>query len=67
MKDAGLSYQDFADTGTTAIKKALKPLPPKFRITDSNGSTHEWSGRGRTPKVFKTHFANGGSKDGCHI
>ena len=67
MKEGGFSYEDFADTGTSVAKKMRKPVAPKFRITDGNGSIHEWSGRGLTPTIFKAYFDNGGSKDSCRI
>ena len=67
MKEGGFSHEDFADTGTSVATKVRKPVAPQFRITDGNGSIHEWSGRGRTPKVFKAYFENGGSKDSCRI
>ena len=65
MKEGGFSYEDFADTGTSVTKKVRKPVAPQYRITDDNGSIHEWSGRGLTPAIFKAYFDNGGSKDSC--
>ena len=47
--------------------KAKKKLPPKYRLTDLDGATHEWTGRGIAPKVFQQHFERGHSKEGCLI
>ncbi len=67
MADAGLSPEDFVTNETPKTKKARKPVAPQYRIKDANGETHEWSGRGRTPKVFEHYFNTGGSKDSCRI
>lgn len=67
MADAGLAPKDFFNNETPKTKKVRKPVAPQYRIQDANGETHEWSGRGRTPKVFEHYFNNGGSKDSCRI
>ena len=68
MRAAGLSPEDFAaEEAAVKIKKPRKPVAAQYRVTDSNGEAHEWSGRGRTPKVFQAYFDNGGSKDSCRI
>lgn len=67
IAEAGLTPDDFFSAGTPKTKKIRKPVEPKYRITDAQGVQHEWSGRGRTPKVFEYHFNNGGSKDSCRI
>jgi DNA-binding protein H-NS len=64
---AGLTPEDFFSADAAQIKKARKPVAPKYRLTDKQGVKHEWSGRGRTPKVFDHYFNNGGSKDSCLI
>jgi len=67
MRAAGLSPEDFAvEEAPVKVKKPRKPVAPQYRITE-DGKAHEWSGRGRTPKVFQTYFDNGGSKDSCRI
>jgi DNA-binding protein H-NS len=47
--------------------KSKKKLPPKYRLADVDGSTHEWTGRGIAPKVFQRHFDRGHSKESCLI
>ena len=47
--------------------KAKKKLPPKYRLVDLDGTTHEWTGRGIAPKVFQQHFDRGHSKESCLI
>ena len=70
IAEAGLTPEDFfaADAPKiNKIKKARKPVAAKYRITDTQGITCEWSGRGRTPKAFEHYFNNGGTKDSCRI
>jgi DNA-binding protein H-NS len=37
-----------------------KTVEPKYRLK-VDGETHEWTGRGRTPKVFQEYFDAGNS------
>ena len=67
ITEAGLTPEDFFSTDAPKIKKPRKPVAPQYRITDTQGIKHEWSGRGRTPKAFDHYFNNGGSKDSCRI
>ncbi|MGJ8645412.1 MAG: H-NS family histone-like protein [Marinomonas colpomeniae] len=43
-----------------------KTVEPKYRLT-VNGETHEWTGRGRTPKVFQKYFDAGNSRKSVEI
>ncbi|BDX04013.1 hypothetical protein MACH16_27610 [Marinomonas pontica] len=43
-----------------------KTVEPKYRLV-VDGETHEWTGRGRTPKVFKEYFDAGNSRDSVEI
>ncbi|NVK73356.1 MAG: H-NS histone family protein [Oceanospirillaceae bacterium] len=43
-----------------------KTVEPKYRLT-VNGETHEWTGRGRTPKVFQEYFDAGNSRESVEI
>lgn len=54
-------------TSSSKSKKARGTVPPKYDITDKDGNTHQWTGRGRTPKVFEEYFKKGGSKKDCLI
>ena len=67
IAEAGLTPEDFFSAEAPKVKKTRKPVAPQYRITDPQGITHEWSGRGRTPKAFEHYFNNGGSKDNCRI
>lgn len=68
IADAGLTPADFfSSEPSNKEKKPRKRVAPKYRITDAQEIQHEWSGRGRTPKVFERYFNNGGSKDSCRI
>ncbi len=71
MEKLGITAKDLSGD-VAVVKKARKPrkktgpVPPKYRIT-VNGQTHEWTGRGRTPKVFDEYFAAGNSRQSCEI
>ena len=73
MNELGISADDIADTlkakpikrKSTGPKKGNK-VAPKYQIT-VNGVAHQWTGRGRTPVVFKDHVAQGGALDDCLI
>ena len=67
IAEAGLTPEDFFSAEASKVKKVRKPVAPQYRITDPQGITYEWSGRGRTPKAFEYYFNNGGSKDSCRI
>ena len=62
MAELGLSAEDISAAGSaTATKKAS--VPPKYRLIDADGKPHEWSGRGRTPRVFLERFEKGAKKE----
>ena len=73
MNELGISADDIADTSkakpikrkSTGPKKGNK-VAPKYQIT-VNGVAHQWTGRGRTPVVFKDYVAQGGALDDCLI
>ena len=47
-------------------KKGAGTVAPKYRLV-VGGVEHQWTGRGRTPKVFADHFAAGNSRDSVSI
>ena len=49
-----------------AIATKGKTVEPKYRI-EVAGEVCEWTGRGRTPKVFQQYFDAGNSKESCLI
>jgi DNA-binding protein H-NS len=53
MQDAGLDMDDLQSVIGAAPKKKVEA---KYRITDDEGTVHEWSGRGRTPLAFQAYF-----------
>ncbi len=61
MAELGLSADDLSAGGATATKKAS--VPAKYRLIDTDGKPHEWSGRGRTPRVFLERFEKGAKKE----
>lgn len=64
MKEAGIDLEDLLGAIDVAPKKKVQP---KYRITDDEGVTHEWSGRGRTPVAFQQFFDKGNTKEDCLI
>jgi DNA-binding protein H-NS len=73
MNELGISADDIAGAvkakpvkrKSTGPKKGNK-VAPKYQIT-VNGVSHQWTGRGRTPVVFKDYVAQGGALDDCLI
>lgn len=73
MNELGISADDItgavkaksAKRKSTGPKKGNK-VAPKYQIT-VNGVAHQWTGRGRTPVVFKDYVAQGGALDDCLI
>ena len=73
MDELGISAADITGSSKpkTNGKRATGPkkgnkVAPKYQIT-LDGVTHQWTGRGRTPVVFRSHLENGGSLDDCLI
>ncbi len=56
--------ESFEGAAPTKKKGSVKP---KYEIKDANGELHQWTGRGRTPKVFQEFFNQGGTKEQCLI
>lgn len=66
MAAAGISAEDIAQVAGGASGKRAK-VEAKYRLIDEDGKTHEWSGRGRTPKVFQAQIDQGASKEDFRI
>lgn len=66
MAAIGLSPEDIAKVGGAASGKRTK-VAAKYRLIDEDGNAHEWSGRGRTPKVFQERIEKGASKEDFRI
>jgi len=70
LDEQGLSINDLLNYPVVNQIKPRKPkvkLLPKYRLIDLEGNTHEWTGRGLPPKIFKDHFSRGHSKESCLI
>ena len=70
LAEQGLSINDLMADPLHQAQKSIKvktKLPPKYRLVDLDGTTHEWTGRGLTPKVFKQYFDKGYTKESCLI
>ena len=70
LSEQNLSVNDLIGDPLHHISKPIKvkkKLPPKYRLVDLDGTTHEWTGRGIAPKVFQKHFDRGHSKESCLI
>ena len=73
MDELGISPDDIVgNTKKVAGKKRSagprkgNKVAPKYQLT-VDGTTHQWTGRGRTPGVFKVHVDNGGALGECRI
>ena len=70
MAESGLDLSDLLaalDSDGGAKSKPKGSVKPKYQIKDADGNLVQWTGRGRTPKVFQAYFDQGGSKEDCLI
>lgn len=70
LVEQGLNINDLITNPLHQSQKNIKAkikLLPKYRLVDLDGTTHEWTGRGLAPKVFKQHFDRGHTKESCLI
>ncbi|MCW4628625.1 MULTISPECIES: H-NS histone family protein [Marinomonas] len=64
---SGLTMEEIALlTAPKAGATKGKTVEPKYRLT-VDGEVHEWTGRGRTPKVFQEYFDAGNSRESVEI
>jgi len=64
MLEAGLDISDLQDglfTGSSSKKSKKRPV--KYRLKDSDGKVHDWTGIGRTPVVFRKAIEDGHKLD----
>ena len=73
MDELGISAEDIVASKKSALTKRKTTGPkkgnkvaPKYQIS-VDGQTYQWTGRGRTPVVFRNHVDQGGSLDDCLI
>ncbi|MFT6916943.1 MAG: DNA-binding protein H-NS [Motiliproteus sp.] len=68
MAAAGISLDELQGSlGGVKAKKEKVTVAPKYQVKAADGNVVQWTGRGRTPKVFQEYFDNGGSKESCLI
>ena len=62
LEEAGL---DVSDLESTPVEKKTtgKKRPVKYKLTDSEGNEHAWTGIGRMPRVYKDALESGKSLD----
>lgn len=68
MAESGVDLNDLLATLEVApTVKSKVAVMPKYQIKDGDGNILQWTGRGRTPKLFQAYFDQGGSKEDCLI
>ena len=66
--ESGIELSDLVDSLEGSLTPKKKgTVKPKYEIQDADGNVHQWTGRGRTPKLFQEFFDQGGSKEDCLI
>ncbi len=66
MKADGINPEELLGNSSAAAPRAGKkrqPRPAKYKFTDVNGETKNWTGQGRTPKPIAQALAEGKSLD----
>jgi DNA-binding protein H-NS len=66
LRELGLTPDDLIDASFSVGPKKSKVVP-KYRLIDADGKPHEWSGRGRTPRVFQERIDRGAKKEDFQI
>ncbi|MCB5161245.1 H-NS family nucleoid-associated regulatory protein [Marinomonas algarum] len=67
IAESGLTMEEVAELTTPKAGATKgKIVEPKYRLT-VDGETFEWTGRGRTPKVFQQYFDAGNSRESVEI
>lgn len=74
LAESGLKPEDLKKAPRKASAKKSAPgkrgkktkVLPRYRL-EIDGNEYLWSGRGRTPRVFKEYFDAGNSRESCEI
>ena len=74
LAESGLKPEDLKRAPRKASAKKSAPgkrgkkakVLPRYRL-EIDGNEYLWSGRGRTPRVFKEYFDAGNSRESCEI
>lgn len=68
MADSGVDLNDLLQVlEASSASKPKGTVKPKYQIEGPDGKVLQWTGRGRTPKLFQEYFDQGGSKEDCLI
>ena len=59
MEEAGLNVEDLQALNVETNKKVGKKRPVKYKLVDSKGEEHLWTGIGRMPRVYKEALDSG--------
>ena len=63
LVEAGLNVEDLQALNVETNKKVGKKRPVKYKLVDSKGEEHLWTGIGRMPRVYKEALDSGKSLD----
>ena len=63
IEEAGLNMEDLQALNLETNKKSGKKRPVKYKLVDSEGEEHFWTGIGRMPRVYKDALDSGKSLD----
>ncbi|GAB3478978.1 H-NS histone family protein [Marinomonas epiphytica] len=70
IAESGLTMDEISSLSTAPKAKAGavrgRTVAPKYRL-EVAGEVHEWTGRGRTPRVFQEYFDAGNSRESVEI
>lgn len=67
IAESGLTMEEVAQlSAPKSSANKGKTVEPKYRL-EKDGKVHEWTGRGRTPKVFQEYFDAGNSRESVEI
>lgn len=61
MEAAGLNVEDLQALTQNEPKKTGKKRPIKYKLIDSEGHEHTWTGIGRMPRVYRKALDSGQS------
>jgi len=67
MEEAGLNLEDLQALNIDTNKKVGKKRPIKYKLIDSQGKEHLWTGIGRMPRVYKDALDSGKSLENYAI
>ena len=67
IAESGLTIEEITELTTPKAGATKgKTVEAKYRL-EENGEVYEWTGRGRTPKVFQAYFDAGNSRESVEI